>query len=78
MLPDGITHTKGFVKDVDETKRYLSLDENEAPSSPEGGKDYADLQDGSDNPQHKRSTDLTNTVEISLFIMFEIYPYSNF
>jgi hypothetical protein len=25
VLPDGITHTKGFVKDMDEARRYLSL-----------------------------------------------------
>ncbi|GAB2300308.1 Actin- protein 6 [Dionaea muscipula] len=25
VLPDGVTHTKGFVKDNDEAKRYLSL-----------------------------------------------------
>lgn len=66
MLPDGITHMKGFVKDLDETKRYLALDEDEAPSSPEGGNDYAELQDGSDNPQQRRNTDLTKTVYISL------------
>ncbi|XP_057785539.1 actin-related protein 6-like [Salvia miltiorrhiza] len=65
VLPDGITHTKGFVKDLNETKRYLALGEDEAPFSPEGGKDYVDLQDGSDDPQHRRSTDLTKT-EFSL------------
>lgn len=26
-LPDGITHTKGFVKDEEEAKRYLALDD---------------------------------------------------
>ncbi|KAJ6810765.1 actin-like protein arp6 isoform X1 [Iris pallida] len=25
VLPDGITHTKGYVKDIDEAKRFLSL-----------------------------------------------------
>ena len=25
VLPDGVTHTKGFVKDPDEAKTYLSL-----------------------------------------------------
>lgn len=27
MLPDGVTNTKGFVKDPDEAKRYLSMDD---------------------------------------------------
>lgn len=25
MLPDGVTHTKGFLKDPEEPKRYLPL-----------------------------------------------------
>lgn len=62
---------KGFVKDLDETKRYLALDEDEPPSSPEVGKDYVDLEDGSDNPQQRRNTDLTKTVYIALLIMFK-------
>lgn len=30
VLPDGITHTKGFLKDSEEAKRYLSLYNDEA------------------------------------------------
>lgn len=27
MLPDGVTHMRGFVKDPNEAKRYMSLDD---------------------------------------------------
>lgn len=56
---------KGFVKDPNEAKRYLALDDDEALSSPATGKDNVELQDGSDNPQDRRNTDLTKT-EFSL------------
>lgn len=61
MLPDGITYMKGFVKDADEANRYLALDD-EAPSSPAGEKDYVEQQDVNDNPQKRRTIDLTKTV----------------
>ncbi|KAF2318067.1 hypothetical protein GH714_041406 [Hevea brasiliensis] len=32
VLPDGITHTKGFVKDPDEAKRYLTMTGADSPS----------------------------------------------
>ncbi|KAM7252960.1 hypothetical protein ACFE04_008828 [Oxalis oulophora] len=32
VLPDGITHTKGFVKDPESTERYLSLTDETQPS----------------------------------------------
>lgn len=64
MLPDGITHMKGFVKDPNEGKRYLALDDDGALSA--AGKDYVELQDGSDNPQDRRNTDLTKTVCVAL------------
>lgn len=73
MLPDGITHMKGFVKDPNEAKRYLALDEEKAPSSPEGGHDYVD--DSSDNPQQRKNIDLTKTVYIPLSMKFKTYPF---
>lgn len=66
MLPDGITHMKGFVKDPNEAKRYVALDDDGALSSSAAGKDYVELQDRSDNPQERRNTDLTKTVCIAL------------
>lgn len=65
VLPDGITHMKGFVKDPNEAKRYLSMNNDGALSSSAARKDYVELQDGSDNPQDRRNTDLTKT-EFSL------------
>ncbi|PSS13870.1 Actin-related protein [Actinidia chinensis var. chinensis] len=32
VLPDGVTHMKGFVKDPDEAKKYLSLEDGAPPS----------------------------------------------
>lgn len=70
VLPDGITHTKGFVKDPDEANRYLSLDEKE-PSSPN---DEVEQQDA---PRERRNTDLTKTVYLLRRISFlvpKVYP----
>ncbi|PIN09989.1 Actin-related protein - Arp6p [Handroanthus impetiginosus] len=58
VLPDGITYTKGFVKDPSEADRHLSLDDG-APSSPAGAKNCMEQQDVNDKPQDRRNIDLT-------------------
>ncbi|KAI3446735.1 hypothetical protein Pfo_003400 [Paulownia fortunei] len=60
VLPDGITHMKGFVKDPNEANRYLALDDG-ALSSPAGEKHYVEPQDVNVKPQDRRSIDLTKT-----------------
>nr|GFC39670.1 actin-related protein 6 [Tanacetum cinerariifolium] len=41
VLPDGITHTKGYVKDPEEAQKYLKLSEDGELPHPEGN-DQAD------------------------------------
>lgn len=64
---------KGFVKDPNEAKRYVVLDEDKAPSSPEGGHDYVD--DSSDNPQQRKNIDLTKTVYIPLSMKLKTFSF---
>ncbi|KAJ8753199.1 hypothetical protein K2173_017788 [Erythroxylum novogranatense] len=60
VLPDGVTHTKGFVKDPDEAKRYLTMMNRNAQP-------YSDLNQGSDRPDYaekleeRKKVDLTKT-----------------
>ncbi|XP_075489671.1 actin-related protein 6 isoform X2 [Primulina tabacum] len=64
VLPDGITYMKGFVKDPDEAKRHISLDDG-APFSPAGEKDYMECHDVAEKRQDRRNIDLTKN-EFSL------------
>lgn len=66
MLPDGVTYTKGYLKDPDESKRYFTLDD-EVPSSHRGENDYMEQQDPTDKNQDRRTVDLTKNVNSSLF-----------
>ncbi|KAI7728570.1 hypothetical protein M8C21_001088, partial [Ambrosia artemisiifolia] len=64
VLPDGITHTKGFVKDPIEAQRYLTLDEDgELPHSEET--DDADQTEAKNKPSERSKVDLTKN-EFSL------------
>ncbi|CAA3001064.1 actin-related 6 [Olea europaea subsp. europaea] len=58
VLPDGVTYTKGYLKDPDESKRYFTLDD-EVPSSHRGENDYIEQQDPTDKNQDRRTVDLT-------------------
>lgn len=61
MLPDGITHTKGYVKDPVEAQRYLSLsEEGELPGS--DGTDEADQTETRSKPSERNKIDLTKNV----------------
>lgn len=65
MLPDGVTHTKGFIKNPDEAQRYLtSIDGSPSPLVP---KNNTDLQENTDKPEERRKADLTKNV-ISAFL----------
>lgn len=48
MLPDGVTHTKGFLKDPEEPKRYLSL-YNKALQQVAGEQNDMDQLEDTDN-----------------------------
>lgn len=55
MLPDGITFTKGFVKDPDEAQRYLSLVTSEK-------KDDSNQLEFTEKAEDKRTIDLSKNV----------------
>lgn len=58
VLPDGITHTRGFVKDMDEAKRFFSLEEGSSTPSL-GVKDATNRQADADKAEDRRRIDLT-------------------
>lgn len=61
MLPDGISYTRGFVKNPDEAKRYLSLtDEASSPSL--GVKNDETELDVSEKTENRKKIDLTKNV----------------
>lgn len=60
MLPDGVTHTKGFVKDPDEAQRYLSLTDGDRDQTPNGTADQPQVTEKLEN---RKKTDLTKNVE---------------
>ncbi|CAN0918261.1 Actin-related protein 6, partial [Linum grandiflorum] len=55
VLPDGITHTKGFVKDPEEANRYLTLT-HDGPSS---DLSTNEADDHRRDPAERKKTDLT-------------------
>ncbi|KAM7508211.1 hypothetical protein LguiA_018664 [Lonicera macranthoides] len=63
VLPDGVTHTKGFIKDPKEAQRYLTLYDG-APSS-ESGMEETNQLDIKEKPEDKSRVDLTKN-EFSL------------
>lgn len=80
VLPDGVSYTRGFVKNPDDAKRYLSLSD-EKVSSPSLGvkKDVIEL-DVSEKTEDKKRIDLTKNVNshtfesipsFSLFVKFK-------
>ncbi|XP_052199836.1 actin-related protein 6 [Diospyros lotus] len=64
VLPDGVTHMKGFVKDPDEAKRYLSLEDGSTPSELKTKEEMDDTEDA-EKTKGRRTIDLTKN-EFSL------------
>ncbi|KOM31459.1 hypothetical protein LR48_Vigan01g101400 [Vigna angularis] len=62
VLPDGVTHTKGFVKYPDQARRYLALRESSLPSSlPVEADVIMNSSEIAEQPEdRKREFDLTN------------------
>ncbi|KAK9269320.1 hypothetical protein L1049_001091 [Liquidambar formosana] len=56
VLPDGITHTKGFVKDMDEARRCLTMPDG-TPPPPSGTNE--DMIEVTEKPEDRRRIDLT-------------------
>lgn len=65
MLPDGITYTKGFVKDPAEADRYLTLSD-EATRQPTGKMEKYQ-QEHEEKLENKNKTDLTKNVQSRIF-----------
>lgn len=63
VLPDGITYTKGFVKDPDEAQRYLSLGDGISVSSAK--KDDSNQLEVTEKAEERRTIDLSKN-EFSL------------
>ncbi|KAJ3671210.1 hypothetical protein LUZ60_008636 [Juncus effusus] len=57
VLPDGITHTKGYVKDLAEAKRYLSLTDATQTTKSDDKIQVIDGHDDTDNTEHKKKID---------------------
>uniref|UniRef100_A0A5B7BSF2 Actin-related protein 6 n=1 Tax=Davidia involucrata TaxID=16924 RepID=A0A5B7BSF2_DAVIN len=60
VLPDGVTHTKGFIKDPGEAQRYLSLSDGALPTQED-----MDQLEVTEKPEDRRRIDLTKN-EFSL------------
>nr|GEW80842.1 actin-related protein 6 [Tanacetum cinerariifolium] len=66
VLPDGITHTKGYVKDPEEAQKYLKLSEDGELPHPEGN-DQADETEVTNKPLERNKVDLTKNVYFLYF-----------
>ncbi|CAK9167634.1 unnamed protein product [Ilex paraguariensis] len=60
VLPDGVTHTKGFVKDPSEANGYLAFTDGVLPPQPERKEDMDQLE-VREKPEDRRKIDLTQT-----------------
>ncbi|EXB96863.1 hypothetical protein L484_016636 [Morus notabilis] len=56
VLPDGVTHTRGFVKDPDEAQRYLSLTDGDGDQTANLGSDHPHV---TEKLEDRKKTDLT-------------------
>lgn len=71
VLPDGVAHTKGFVKDPDEAKRYLTLTDGDFPAQVGTNKDLDQLQ-VTEKPEDRKRTDLTKNVIVFLMSLNKV------
>lgn len=74
MLPDGVTHTKGYVKNPDEAQRYLALTSGDPPVR---NKDFDELQ-VTETPENRKKTDLTKNVVEFLISLKKLVCHSYF
>lgn len=59
VLPDGVTHMKGYVKDQSEAQKYLNLPDVGQLSPDESKEEINQLETTSDKLEDKRTIDLT-------------------
>lgn len=68
VLPDGITHTKGFVKDINEAQRYRTL-YDETPNVTTNEEKVKNPSEDAEDLDDRKKVDLTKNVH-------PILPYS--
>ena len=66
VLPDGVTHTKGFVKYPDQANRYLTLTDGASPAQAQM-KENTNHPEFIENPEDRKRVDLTKNVVWTLF-----------
>lgn len=71
VLPDGITHMKGFVKNPNEAGRYLTLDGGASPTETVI-KEAVDQVEDTEMPEHRRKIDLTKNVRINSLFLWKV------
>lgn len=69
VLPDGVTHTKGFVKDTDQAQRYFTLTDGSKPPSSQA-RNVINKQEDSDQMSDRKKIDLTKNVVFLLVRFF--------
>lgn len=62
VLPDGITHTKGYVKNLDEAQRYLSLLDGTSNPTTELDCKRESGQGGTDKAEDRMKVDMIQNV----------------
>ncbi|KAF8407140.1 hypothetical protein HHK36_006265 [Tetracentron sinense] len=76
VLPDGITHVKGFVKDLDEAQRYLTVQDEGSPPPP-GTTDELNHLEVTEKPEDRRRIDLTKNVVYYFPLMINYFAGMN-
>ncbi|OMO81165.1 Actin-related protein [Corchorus capsularis] len=59
VLPDGVTHTKGFVKDPEAAQRHLTMTDGATPSQAAGMKKETDQLEVMERTEERKKADLT-------------------
>ncbi|OMO57762.1 Actin-related protein [Corchorus olitorius] len=74
VLPDGVTHTKGFVKDPEAAQRHLTLTDGDTPSQAAGMKKETDQLEVMERTEERKKADLTKNVVIILTGGSTLFP----
>jgi len=79
VLPDGVTHTKGFVKYPDQARRYLALRESSLPSSlPVEADGVMNSSEIAEQPEDRKRVDLSKNVLVSVSCSVPFFCVSMF
>lgn len=67
-MPDGVTHTKGYVKDPEAAKRHLALTDGASPSEAIETKNETDQLEVMDKTAERKRIDLSKNVVFSFLL----------